>query len=467
MLSGADAASDSDYLGIGIADAIITRLANVPGLALHPTTAVLAYANGAPDMPAVRSALAVDQVLLGTVQPTSTAYRVSLQLVRAADGVATWAHAYDMPRADLLRLQDSVAEQVADVLALELTAGERERLRGSETTNAAAFDAYLRGRAGMANYTDAKMRLAIADFEEAVRLDAEFAAARAALATACAWFSVRFAYEAEAMQWGKRAEQEAKVALARNPELADAHLAMANVAATVYRGFDWRIVIEESDRALSLNPTLELAHQARMRAFYHLGLFDESRAAAGRARLLNPTPNVEIDRVAVAIELFDGNYAAARDMAQALLARTDAPAIRNYLGLARYYLGDGAGGRAMLASAMRGGRPDIRSQAALASVIAAGGDAAEARRVLDGVLTSGYMDHHVAYSVGATYAQLQMPKESVEWLERAATTGFSCHPWFARDPLLSPLRNDQAFARLLDRVRRLSAETTAAARPRL
>jgi hypothetical protein len=80
-----------------------------------------------------------------------------------------------------------------------------------------------------------------------------------------------------------------------------------------------------------------------MQAFYHLGRFPESRAAAARARLLNPSPNVEIDRVAIAVELFEGSYAAARDQATALLARNDAPAIRNYLGMARYYLGDVAG----------------------------------------------------------------------------------------------------------------------------
>lgn len=75
----------------------------------------------------------------------------------------------------------------------------------------------------------------------------------------------------------------------------------------------------------------------------------------------------------------------------------------------------------MLASAKRAGQPDIRSQAALASVSAAR-DAAGARRLLDFVMTSGYMDHHVAYSVGAAYARLGKIDRSIEWLDRAATT---------------------------------------------
>jgi hypothetical protein len=60
-----------------------------------------------------------------------------------------------------------------------------------------------------------------------------------------------------------------------------------------------------------------------------------------------------------------------------------------------------------------------------------------------------YTDHHVAYSLGAAYAQLGRPREAVEWLRRAAETGFPCHPWYARDPLLAPLRGGHEFQRLI------------------
>ena len=451
VLPGPSPSAEDEYLGIGIADAIITRLANLPGIALHPTASVLHYAHGADEAAAAAHALQVDHLLVGTVQRTPDQYRVSIQLVRAADGATTWARSYDVRRADLLGLQDAVGEQVADALPLQLSADGRAPSR--HTSNPAAFDAYLRGRARMANYTEAKMRLAITDFEEAVRLDADYALARAALATAFAWFSVRYAYENDARAWGGRAEEQARAALARDPNLGEAHLALANAAGTTFGGFDWRTVMTEADKALALDPTLELAHLARMRAFYHSGLFEQARQAAARARLLNPAPNVEIDRVAVAMRLFAGDYAGTRDSARDLLERTDAPAVRNYLGLALYYLGDAVAARQMLASARRGGQADLRSQASLASVIAASGDAAEARQVLQRVIDSGYMDHHVAYSIAATYAQLDEIDRGLEWLERAATTGFNCQPWFLRDPLLAPLRTAPAFANLLARTR--------------
>jgi hypothetical protein len=64
------------------------------------------------------------------------------------------------------------------------------------------------------------------------------------------------------------------------------------------------------------------------------------------------------------------------------------------------------------------------------------------------------MDHHVAYSLGAAYAQLGEPREAIAWLRRAVDSGFPCYPWFERDPLLEPVRNDPAFRELLASMKR-------------
>ena len=137
-----------------------------------------------------------------------------------------------------------------------------------------------------------------------------------------------------------------------------------------------------------------------------------------------------------------------------MLARTDAPVIRNYLGLAQHYAGETASARTTLAGVQRGGRPDVRSQAALAGVDAAAGDKAAARARIVAIERGPYMDHHVAASLAAAWAQLGDPQASVRWMERAAASGFACYPWFARDPLLDPVRNDPAVIQLLERLRR-------------
>ena len=307
--------AEESHLGVGIADAIITRLATVRRLALRPTTAVLPYAAQSPDVAAVGAALAVDQVIVGTIQPTETTYRVSLQMVRAADRGVSWAHTLDTSRGDLLALQDRVAEQIVAALSLQLSGDERARFSRRYTDNAAAYAMYLKGRSLLVNYTETNMREAVASFERALAIDADYALARSALATACAWFSVRYAYGPGAIEWGQRAEREARAALASDATLADAYVAIANAAGTAYRGFDWRTVLDESERALALDPAAELAFAARMRAFYHLGRFERVADEARRARSLNPAYNAEVARLEVATKLFNGEFADARDRA--------------------------------------------------------------------------------------------------------------------------------------------------------
>ena len=444
--------TDSAYLGIGVADAITTRLANTRQIAVRPTTAVLALQDAQSNPAALATSLGVEHLLLGTIQPTEQAYRVTAQLVRA-DGVAIWGRTFDEPRATLLKLQDQLAEHVVGALRVELSPPERARLHVRYTNNAAAYDLYLRGRSLLVNYTEAKMHEAIVHFEQALQLDDNYALARTGIATASAWFSVRYAHEAAAVEWAKRADEEARRALLQDSGLADAHLAIASAAGTEYRGFDWRVVIEESGKALALDPSLDLAHLARMRAYYHLGLFDEARREGQLASALNPTANVERDRLEIALMLFGGQYTAAVQEATRLITRTDAPAARHYLGLARYYAGDANGAREMLGSIWRGNRSDVRAQASLASVEAAMGMQDEARaRVVD-IMRGSELDHHVAYSIGAAQAQLGDVNASLKWLKRASDTGFPCYSWFERDSLLDPLRKDPRFVELLRHLR--------------
>ena len=452
VLGGQDAGNLS-YLGTAMADAITTRLANVRQIGLRPTSAGLPYKDDQADPTRVAGALGVHYLLVGTIQPAESVYRFSVQLVRA-DGVAVWGRSYDEPRAAVLVVQDHIAEQIVEALRVELSPPERARLHMAYTRNPAAYDLYLRGRALLVNYTDTKIRESLGYFEQALALDQHYALAHAGLATGAAWFSVRFAYESEALTWGKRAETEARLALEQDPLLADAHLALASAAGTLYGGFDWNKVLEGTNHAIAIDPSLDLAHVVRMRAFYHLGSFDRAREEWRQAQLLNPSPNVEAARLLVALSLFSGDYAAAAEQASKLLRETDAPAVRQYLGLARFYSGDAEGARAMLASVMRGGKPDVRAQASLASVEAATGSRAAARQRADAIAHGSYMDHHVAYSLAAAYAQLGAPREAVAWLRRAVENGFPCSPWFEKDPLLEPIRTDPEFLQLLATMRR-------------
>ena len=366
-----------------------------------------------------------------------------------------------MIRSGLRDLQDNVAEQVVEVLRLQLGSDERDRLRTRYTDKTDAYEQYVKGRASLLNYTEAGLKEAIAAFERAVAIDPEYSLARAGLALATAWYSIRYVDEAEASEWGARADAEARLALASDPLLAEARLGMAGAAGTLYGGFNWPVVIDEANRALAIDPTLELAHVVLMRAYFHFGLFDRMVAEAEIARRLNPLGNVEVARLEVAASLFSGQDDRARDQATALLARSEAPVISNYLGLAQFYTGDVAKARQTLAAVKRRGNLDVRSQAALASVEAAAGDREAGRTRALSIERGPYMDHHVAYSLAAAWAQLGEAAIAVKWLQQTADTGFPCFPLVERDPLLDPIRRQPEFVALLERLRQRFERDTA------
>jgi tetratricopeptide (TPR) repeat protein len=293
------------------------------------------------------------------------------------------------------------------------------------------------------------MRAAIESFERALQLDPDYALARAGLATSLAWFSVRYAYQKDALYWGRRADDEASRALALDHDLAEAHLAIANAAGTIYGHFNWPRLLAEADQALRLDPSLDLAHASRARALYHLGLFTAADTAASKAIALNPASNVETERLLVALSLFSGRFEDARRRAEELASRSDAPVIRMYLGEALFYLGRREQAAAVLASIKRGTEPDVRSQAALAGVLAAARQPAAAQAMIDAVLRGSSMDHHVAYSLGAAFAQLGRAADAVRWLRSAADDGFACYPWFATDPMLEPIHQDPGYQQLM------------------
>jgi tetratricopeptide (TPR) repeat protein len=347
-----------------------------------------------------------------------------------------------------------VAEEVVGALRLELTPAERARARRRNTEHAEAYDLYMRGRTSFVNLTAASLDAAMADFKRALALDPDYAQARAGLAIAAAWYSTRFAYEADSKHWGALAEEHAKLALDTDPSLAEATLAVASAAGTLHGGFDWHAVLVDASRALTMDPSLWLAHVVRMRAFYHLGLFEQMDEEHNAARVLNPAGSAESARLEVAGSLFRGTYDRARQQAVVLLPRSNAPVVPNYLGLAQFYLGDVAAARATLAAVKRpSGEPDTRSQAALAAVEAAVGERDAARARALEIERGPYMDHHVAYSLGNTWAQLGDVPATVKWLRHAADNGWPCYPWVLQDPLLDPVRRAPEFTALLDHLR--------------
>jgi tetratricopeptide (TPR) repeat protein len=311
------------------------------------------------------------------------------------------------------------------------------------TANAAAYELYLKGRSAIQRDPYAALTL----FDEALRMDGSNALARAGKAEACALIRVNRSPTAEVPKWEQCAAGEARAALKIDPDLAEAHQAMASVHR--WSDFDWENTIRESDRALELNPSLHLPHQLRADAFRHLGLLDLAEREIHLAVQNNPgAPGAPAFSTTLA--LMDGRFS---DGVRLLSSSGRKP--RGYYDASLlFHTGDREAAIRVLDEGPEASVSGRGRDAARASLLAAVGKKEEAAALLEALSSMDYRDHHTAYSVGAAFAQLGKPAEAVTWLRRAAEWGFVCYPWYANDPLLKPLANDAEFQRLAEELRR-------------
>jgi len=442
VLSGAQ---DIGFLGIGVPDTVISRVALVRSIRVK---GVLEQGKENDDPQLTGRALGVDYVLTGTILKDGDRIRITPRLVRIEDGAAIPTRSSTLSSNDLLRLQDEIARAIVDALPVQMTTEDRARVESQSTQNPDAYAAYLRGRAELAPNKPSSTQAAVAHFQDAVDRDANFVLAYAGLAMASARLGLYFAEENEVRDWQKRARDAANRALQLDPELPQSHEALAAVFRST--DFDWQAVITLANRALDHNPTLDQSHAFLGAAFMHLGLLDRASSEARLVMELNQANVEEPLRLQGASALYGGRFGEALALLQQASEKSNEP-VEWYVAYATYYTGRKQEAEDMLRQ-IRGksARTQRRAQATLASFLAARGKAAEAKQLIDAILAGSYRDHHVTYSLGAAYAQLDLPAEALRWLNESRQGGFPCYPWFERDPLLAKLKTRPEFQVFLD-----------------
>lgn len=185
------AGESDDYLGLGLADALITKLTNIREIVVRPTSAVLMFGGSKQSPLAVGRELGVDGLLDGTLQKSGGRIRLTLQLVRVSDGRALWAGSFDDDFTNVLKVEDSISAQVAATLAVKLAGDERKQLARHGTENVEAYQDYLRGRYYAFRYTAEGFHQSIRYFDQAIERDPVYALAYAGLSdsylTASEW----------------------------------------------------------------------------------------------------------------------------------------------------------------------------------------------------------------------------------------------------------------------------------------
>src|SRR6185437_6560497 len=178
-----------DYLGTGLADALITRLSAIRSFAVRPTSSVLRYGADADPLRAGRE-LGVAFVLDGRIRRAADRIRVTIQLLNVRDETTAWAGQFDEQFTDVLNLEDVISSHVAEAIVPHLTVDQRLRLAKRGTDNPQAHEAYLRGRFYWNTFTEEGFARAIVCYQQAIALDPKYALAHAGVASYHNWLGV-------------------------------------------------------------------------------------------------------------------------------------------------------------------------------------------------------------------------------------------------------------------------------------
>jgi len=453
-----------EYLADGITEAVTRELGRVELTRVIASNSAFAYRGRTEGFGEVGRALGVGLLVRGSVQRAGGRVRISVSLVETAQDTTLWSDRYDRDATAVLAVQDEIAWQIAAQLASRFRRAAPTRPSPSSSTTPEAYDAYLRGlwyATGRSGVVDAgkSSAAAVEEFERAVALDANFALARARLASA---YTQRFFYDAGDPAFEQKAFLEIEKALAINPDQAEAHLARAQLIWNLRNGFQHEQAIADLRRAVASNPNLAEAHVELGKVYYHIGLLDKAIASNEEALRLDPMAALAARRKVLA--LIDGRRV---DQLREEITRTNPRWLSSSIrAAALLVLGDPEAARRALGDL----RPDAGSGSGFADMrlddVAAHGHVyarlkrhADAERVLMAVIPravnpTGLSDtHHAQFSIGCTLTLLGRPDEAVRWLTKAADEGYPSYPKFSTEPDLVSLKGHAGFVALLERLR--------------
>lgn len=434
---GMEGSADRAYLGPGLAEVLTTKLSRIKSVVVRSPAASMKYSTGVLDLKTAGTDLAVDAIVTGSIQSSGNDLRINVQLVRVADGATIWAETFDSKLSNILEVQDSIAQQVSDSLAIQLAQTERNQVARNYTANAEAFQLYLQGRFLWSKRTPEAFFQAIAEFNKAKQLDPAYALAYVGAAQCYVLLPQYHAATPEDAY--AKAKIELQRALSIDSELADAHSTLADVQAFYDR--DGAAAEASFRRALELDPNSVTTRQWYAEFLFVSGRQDEADAQLKRAQAVEP-------RSALVMSALAGNQYYRRDYAGAIeYSRRTISLDPNlvwghlYLGLALEHQGDFPGAVDALIKAMQSSGEPPEAAEQLKRAFEKGGITGFWRQRLVQLETQPHLKYFPPMGVAVVHARLGNREKALQLLQTA---------YEQRDHNIGGLRFAVDFDSLLD-----------------
>jgi TolB-like protein/Tfp pilus assembly protein PilF len=427
----------NEYFSDGISEELLTVLQKIPGLKVTARTSAFYFKGKNEPVAEIARQLGVAYVVEGSVRKAGAKVRIAAQLIKAADGFEVWSDHFDRELTDVFAVQDEIAGVIARNFQLKLgEAPHTERV-----VNPEAHQLYLQGKYFLNQFSVESAARAAGLLQRSIELDPSFAPAWVGLAFTGIMRGGYGSTRQDVEEGFASARRAAERALALDPDLAIAHVALANVQQV--HDFNWKGAAESLHRAQALEPANADVIDGLASLAYTFGQLDRTVALDAQAVALDPVnTSVRVD--------YGFSLCAARRFpeAEAEFRRTielNPAALWGHAGLSFNFTVQGRYDEAAaeagkegnewsrlftLALAQWGQKKVSESDANLARLIKVYGDVA-------------------AYQVAEAYAFRHDNDHAFEWLERAYRQRDPGLSWLRPDPLLGELRKDPRWEPLL------------------
>ena len=431
-----------EYFSDGLSEELIAALGQIRNLKVIGRSSSFRFKDRKEEPKTIGEKLGVSTLLEGTVRKQGSKVRIVAELINAADGTELWSRIFDRELKDIFAVQTEIAQAVAASLELTLLGTKDAPAASASTQNADAHNAYLQGHFYFARRNVEDYRKAISFFDEAIRIDPDYAVACAERAEA--WTFIGDLNPEEKKKAWAAARRDAEKAVAVGPNLAEAHAALGWV-----RFFsEWKFAegLAELKRARELAPANPTANDLLARVLIYVNQIAEAEKLAGQA--------IELDPLAF---LARGNLARIL-LAEGKLEEADAEARKS-----AELQPAGAGNHRwqVVAAVLRGDGEEALREAQLepnegyhrfelALAYYARGDRAAADAALADMVANDR--NLLAYQIAEVYAWRGETDKAFEWLQTSYDNHDTGLLSLLIDPLMRGLRSDPRYKIMVEKV---------------
>ncbi|MFM9904761.1 MAG: winged helix-turn-helix domain-containing tetratricopeptide repeat protein [Pyrinomonadaceae bacterium] len=438
--------SESDhYLGLAIADALITRLSLNQTVTVRPTATIVRYSESDAEPVSIGRDLSVDAIVGGTIQKIKGKFHVNIQLTDVRTLKTIWARQFDADATDLISFQDQISAQVADSLTIELnrTCQGKKLPKGTQT-----YQMYLKGRFFWEKRCEVGIRKALNNVLEVVEAEPDFPLGHVGIAD-CYLFLGEYLFDKPQAAFPP-ARAAALKAVALDPGLAEAYASLGEYY--FYYERNWAKAHEMYTEAIRLDPNYASAFHWYCWYLIAMNQYDEALVQIERAQTLDPNSLI-LNTIRGLPFYYRGEYE------QAIRQFNDTLEIDPEFDHARYYLGSALVHSGKSKEAVTEFEKLVQAQpiqqfyGLLGYCYGVSGEATKARRILkelDRMEKESYISPYIRAIV---HTGLGEKDKALEMLQRALDQNAAWLVWLNADPFFSSLRNEPKFLRIIQELK--------------